>query len=203
LCFRVIQTSGDAAFGHHAQGGTDMPFDALLAPQRPRLLAEILADCGITPVPMETLGAHRQAQLEHFAPSFWHHHQTWLPVGLIGSVVCMALSGGTSSWLSLFWLSVMTLLIVFGVFRVSAGARWEERVVEPGSLIELGVPLGVARLARELQGQADGSELILGELLQEQVELDPYLVLRYRGERVCLGIWDGRRVLAAALPTGL
>ena len=31
------------------------------------------------------------------------------------------------SWLSLFWLGVMTLLIVFGVFRISAGARWEER----------------------------------------------------------------------------
>ena len=43
--------------------------------------------------------------------------------------------------------------------------------------------------------------LILGELLQEQVVLDPYLLLRYRGERVCLGIWDGRRVVAAAMPS--
>jgi len=178
-----------------------MPFDALLAPQRPRLLADILADRGIAPVPLETLAAHRQAQLERFAPSFWHQHQAWLPVGLIGSVACMALSGGTSSWLTLFWLSVMTLLIVFGVFRVSAGARWQERVVAAEVLIALGVPLGIAQLARQLQRQADGSELILGELLQEQVELDPYLVLRYRGERACLGIWDGRRVLAAALPT--
>ena len=51
----------------------------------------------------------------------------------------MAMSGGIAngvlpgsllpSWLSLFWLGVMTLLIVFGVFRVHAGARWEERVV--------------------------------------------------------------------------
>jgi hypothetical protein len=94
----------------------------------------------------------------------------------------------------------MTLLIVFGVFRVSAGARWEERVVAAEMLIALGVPLGIVRLARELQGEAEGSELILGELLQEQVELDPYLVLRYRGERVCLGIWDRGRVIAAALP---
>jgi lysylphosphatidylglycerol synthetase-like protein (DUF2156 family) len=179
-----------------------MPFDALLEPQRPRLLADILADQGIMPVPLETLAAHRQAQLERFAPSFWYQHQAWLPVGLIGSVLCMALSGGTSSWLTLFWVSVMTLLIVFGVFRVSAGARWEERVVAAQALIALGVPLGIARLACELQGQAEGSDLILGELLQEQVELDPYLVLRYRGERVCLGIWDGGRVLAVALPTG-
>jgi len=178
-----------------------MPFDALLAPARPRRLADILADRRITPVPLETLAEHRQAQLERFAPSFWYQHQTWLPVGLIGSVVCMGLSGGGSSWLSLFWLSVMTLLIVFGVFRVSAGARWEERLVAAETLIGLGVPLGIARIARDLQSEADGSELILGELLQEQVVLDPYLLLRYRGERVCLGIWDGRRVITAATPT--
>ena len=72
-------------------------------------------------------------------------------MGLIGSVFCMAMSGGIAngvlpgsllpSWLSLFWLGVMTLLIVFGVFRVHAGARWEERVVAAEMLIELGVPL--------------------------------------------------------------
>jgi hypothetical protein len=177
-----------------------MPFDALLAPARPRRLADILMDWRISPVSLEALAEHKQTQLERFAPSFWYQHQTWLPVGLIGSVVCMALSGGSSSWLSLFWLSVMTLLIVFGVFRVSAGARWEERLVASEALIELGVPLGIARLARDLQGEADGSELILGALLQEQVVLDPYLLLRYRGERVCLGIWDGRRVITAAMP---
>ena len=102
-------------------------------------------------MPLQALAAHKQAQLERFAPSFWHQHQTWLPVGLIGSVFCMALSGGlptacwhgsiVPSWLSLFWLGVMTLLIVFGVFRISAGARWEERHVEPDMLIGAGVPL--------------------------------------------------------------
>jgi hypothetical protein len=65
----------------------------------------------------------------------------------------------------------------------------------------MGVPLGIARLARALQSEADGSELVLGELLQEQVVLDPYLLLRYRGERICLGVWDGRRVITAAMPS--
>src|SRR5262245_7548559 len=140
-----------------------MPFDALLAPARPRRLADILADWHIRSVSLEARAEHKQAQLERFAASFWYQHQTWLPVGLIGSVVCMSLSGSGSSWLSLFWLSVMTLLIVFGVFRVSAGARWEERLIAPGALIEQGVPLGIARLARDLQSEADGSEVILGE----------------------------------------
>ena len=175
----------------------------------PRLLAEILDELGATPVPLEALAAHKQAQLERFAPSFWHQHQTWLPVGLIGSVLCMAMSGGIAngmlpgslvpSWLSLFWLGVMTLLIVFGVFRVSAGARWEERLVAAEMLIELGVPLPIARLARQLSARGIRDRaLILGELLQQEVVLDPYLLLECDGERVCLGIWDGRRIIAAA-----
>ncbi len=119
----------------------------------------------------------------------------------------MAMSGGManeispasllSSWLSLFWLGVMTLLIVFGVFRVSAGARWEERAVTADMLSGLGVPAAIAGLARALQQEADGSMLILGELLQQEVVLDPYLLLEYGSERVCLGIWDERRIIAA------
>ena len=181
-----------------------MPFDALLAPP---LLAEILDEYGATPVPLEALAAHKQAQLERFAPSFWHQHQTWLPVGLIGSVFCMAMSGGIAngalpgsllpSWLSLFWLGVMTLLIVFGVFRVSAGARWEERCVVPDALIDLGVPMSIAAMAADLQRAMPGSELILGELLRNEVVLDPYLLLDHLGERICLGIWDESRIIAA------
>jgi hypothetical protein len=189
-----------------------MPFDALVAPPRPRLLVELLDDRGVLPVPLQALAAHKQAQLERFAPSFWHQHQTWLPVGLIGSVFCMALSGGLTnrmlagsivpSWLSLFWLGVMTLLIVFGVFRISAGARWEERHIEPDMLIGAGVPLPIARLGRDLQSEAAGSSLVLGELLQEEVVLDPYLLLKCGGERVCLGIWDERRIITAAAAPG-
>lgn len=185
-----------------------MPFDALLAPARSRLLADLLVDHGATPVPMAALRAHKQAQLERFAASFWHQHHAWLPVGLIGSVACMALSGGVSnrmlmgslvpSWLCLFWLGVMTLLIVFGVFRISAGAHWDERFVAADSLLELGVPLPIARLARDLAEHVPDATLILGELLREEVVLDPYLLLDRGGERVCLGIWDGRRIIAAA-----
>ena len=183
-----------------------MPFDALLIP--PRLLAEILEEHGATPVSLEALAAHKEAQLERFAPSFWHQHQTWLPVGLIGSVGCMALGGGIvngaypgsmlPSWLSLFWLAVMALLILFGVFRVRAGARWRESAVAVGMLSELGVPSPIARLARDLLAEARGSTLILGELVQEELVLDPYLLLQFGQERVCLGIWDERHIVAAA-----
>jgi len=185
-----------------------MPFDALLLPARQKLLAEILKDIGASPVSLEALAAHKQAQLERFAPSFWYQHQVWLPVGLIGSVFCMAMSGGISNrmmadspvpcWLSLFWLITMTLLIVFGVFRVSAGASWEERWVTAGMLITAGVPPPIAALAFEVQREAPDSMLILGELKQQQVVLDPYLLVERDGERVCLGIWDEEGIKTAA-----
>jgi|SRR5579871_1078198 len=176
-----------------------MPFDALLVPAHRRLA---------NAVPLEALEAHRQAQLERYAPSFWHQHQTWLPIGLVGSVGCMAASGGLAngalpgsllpSWLCVFWLSVVGLLIVFGVFRVSAGARWEERCVAPWALEELGVPGRIAALARALCSEMPAANLILGELKQEAVVLDPYLLIEFAGERCCLGIWEGKRIIAAA-----
>jgi hypothetical protein len=190
-----------------------MPLDALHAPARPKLLAEVLNDRGVSPVPLELLMAHKQAQLERFAPSFWHQHQTWLPVGLIGSVFCMASSGGLAngmlpgslipSWLCLFWLGVMALLILFGVFRVSAGAHWEESVVTIDVLLDRGTPPQVVLLARDMQRRITGSTLVLGELMREEVVLDPYLLLECGRERICLGIWDDRRIVAAAAVVGV
>ena len=42
-----------------------------------------------------------------------------------------------------------------------------------------------------------GATLILGELVQDTAVLDPYLLLTYRGERICLGIWDGDELIAS------
>ena len=186
-----------------------MPFDALVAPERPKLLAEILADHGITPVSLETLAAHKHAQLERFAPSFWYRHQPVLPVALLGSVGCMAATGGLaermaggasplSGWLTLGWMCVIGLLIGAGVFRVRAGAHWEERWVPAEWLHGLGVPEPIAALAREISWKVPGTALILGELKQEYVVLDPYLLVEWDGEQVCLGIWDGDEIVACA-----
>ena len=185
-----------------------MPFDALVAPVRPKSLVDVLDEQGVTTVPWAFLDAHKQAQVEKFTPSFWHQHQTLLPVGLLGSVACMATSGGLAngvmpgsafpSVLTLLWLAVMTMLIVLGVFGAHGGSRWEERWVAGQWLEGLGVPVPIAITARALHRDLPGSSLILGELLQEEAVLDPYLLLEHDGQSICLGIWDGHRVIAAA-----
>jgi hypothetical protein len=185
-----------------------MPFDALVAHARSKSLADALQDQGVLPVTTQTLAEHKRAQLEKFRPGFWHQHQTWLPVGLIGSVGCMAASGGFAnrimpssglpSWLALAWMCVVALLVLFGVFRGHAGSHWEERWVAGGWLRGLGVPEAIASVALGLHRELPGSALILGELIQEDVVLDPYLLLVQDGEAVCLGIWDAGRIIACA-----
>ena len=185
-----------------------MPFDALVAPSPTLPLSVILEARGITPVSQDVLAAHQQAQLEKFAPSFWYRHQALLPLALLGSVGGMAASSGLAhrldgasglpSWLTLGWMAVICLLIGAGVFRVRAGSHWEERWIPVAWLDDLRVPEPIARLARDLQTTVPGSALILGELIEDRVVLDPYLLLERDGELACLGIWDGDRIIACA-----
>jgi hypothetical protein len=186
-----------------------MPFDALIAPVRPKSLVEVLEERGITTVPWAVLQTHKQAQLDKFPPGFWYNHQTLMPVGLLGSIGCMAASGGLThslmtpgsmfpSFVELLWLGVVTMLIVLGVFRAHGGSRWEERWVSTHGLEQLGVPAPIATIARTLQRELPGSALILGELLREEVVLDPYLLLEHDDQQICLGIWEGKQVIAAA-----
>ncbi|HUB13463.1 MAG TPA: hypothetical protein VMB34_16055 [Acetobacteraceae bacterium] len=186
-----------------------MPFDALVAPPQPLSLADALADLGIVPISQQALAEHKQAQLVRFAPSFWYRHQPILPVALLGSVACMAVSGGltqrmaqdgsaVSGWLTLAWMGIIAMLIAAGVFRVRAGSHWEERWVPAEWLRGLGVPEPIAALARETCRQVPGTAIILGELKQEHVVLDPYLLVERDGEQVCLGIWDGDAIIACA-----
>ena len=181
-----------------------MPFDALVGFER-RSLAEALDRLEIASVSWPLLEDHKRTQLARLAPSFWHAHQTWLPIGLVGSVGCMAASGGlanrlaftaTSTWLTLAWMGVIGLLIVFGVFRAHPGALWEERIIPPGALRH--VPPPIAALARDLLDELPDATLILGELKRQEVVLDPYLLLEHDRGRICLGIWDGPRIIACS-----
>lgn len=154
-----------------------MPFDAFGTPIRQRSLCEILADHGIQPVSLESLVLHKQKQARRFAPSVWYRYQALLPIDLLGSIA---------------------LLFGAAAFRVRAGSHWEERPVAVGWLDDLGVPEPIAEAARTACREVPGSALIMGELIREKVVLDPYLLLEYDGELVCLGIWEGGRIVACA-----
>ena len=186
-----------------------MPLDALSGHGCAELLAISLAQQDIRPVDWNTLAAHKQAQLEKFGPSFWYQHQTLLGFTLIGSIGFMAITAGAANsltqpsspvsvWISVAWMCLVAALIVSGILRVHAGSHWEERWVPIDRLETLGVPEPIAAMACSIHRKVPGSTVILGELVQELVVLDPYLLLVRGEERVCLGLWDDTGIIASA-----
>jgi hypothetical protein len=186
-----------------------MPFDAATLLARQQTLAEMLEQYGIAPVSGEDLDEHKAAQVTAYGPNFWYRHQGLLVLGLLVPVVGAAVTGGIAQsfgqvspalpwYVSLGWMCLLLPLFTTGVLRLRAGAHWEERWVLPASLDRLGVPPAIAGHARQLQQDAPGSALMLGELVEERAVLDPYLLLVRGTERICLGIWDGDRVIACA-----
>jgi hypothetical protein len=190
------------------EGRVAMPFDVLTNVISPARLSDVLTDAGLRPVSRETLEAHKRAQLERFGPSFWYRHHHWLGIGLLASIAGMVLTSSLATrvaasgsmlpfYLMMVWLLVVVMLISSGMIPLRSGSHWEERWIPVGLLETYGVPRSIAAEARLLLRELPGATLILGELVQDVAVLDPYLLLTYRGERICLGIWDGDELIAS------
>jgi hypothetical protein len=186
-----------------------MPFDAMVAVTRQRSISETLEHQDITPVAWDLLAAHKQAQLEKFGPSFWYRHQAALSMALVvASPAVGALAGAIQGFTahssaltigsSFAWMCLVAVVTGTGLIRLRAGSHWRERWIAAGLLGDLGVPDPIAAVARTLRRDLPGATLILGELMREEVVLDPYLLLKYGDECVCLGICEDGQVIACA-----
>jgi hypothetical protein len=183
-----------------------MPFDGL----RNATLAERLTWMGITPVPDDVLERHK---VEEAAK---HPDQEGLLIQLVSGISLMGGAAVSTSAIVahgnvtvvdvvsgiflavpvaiVLIMGIMLPLAMFGV-RVKGPAAWRENYFH-GQF----VPASILALAREAR-QIYGSRLIIGELIQDRVLLDPYLILCVGSERACLGIWDGETVIAIATRT--
>ena len=176
-----------------------MPFDALVAVTRQKALSDALDDHRVTPVPWETLAAHKVEQQRRYGPSFWYRHQAVVSIMLVvaspAAGALAAASGGFTAHSgvlaitgSFVWMCMVALLTGTGMVRLRAGSHWEEReVLTYGDL-----PEPIAKVARVLQGDVPRARLILGELKREETVLDPVPTDRAR-RRVRLPRHLGRR----------
>jgi hypothetical protein len=182
-----------------------MPFDALVAVTRQRTLADALEDHRLNPVSWTLLAEHKAEQQRRFGPSFWHRHQAMLSILLVvtspAAGAIAAASGGFNAHSgvlaitgSFVWMCMVALVTGTGMIRLRAGSHWEEREV----LTYADVPEPIARVARQLKAEVPRARLILGELKREETVLDPYLLIEYQGECLCLGIWEGENIVASA-----
>ena len=177
-------------------------YQYLLSPRT--TLAGALATQEIDPVPLDVLREHRDEQIRLNPPSFLYRHR-WVAPGLtmasfLVSIGAAALVGSSQAAVSVILGGMLPALagIVLASRRVKGEAYWTERRVSEHGLEAAGVPREIATTARMIKRELPTARLVLGELRQDTVLLDPYLIAEFGEERAVLGIWDGDRIIAVA-----
>ena len=176
-----------------------MPLDGRTAALTiPDTLAAALIRCGIEPVDPHFLDAHKAREvLRHSASWFYRHRGAvqvlTLALLLSGSAAALTLASIDHPVAGFIVALTMSIAVVApSVVPVRGPALWRERAIH-----DLGVVHPVIRdSALQLQRCLPKVRFRLGELIQDRITLDPYLVAEYREERVVLGIWDGAKVIA-------
>jgi hypothetical protein len=178
-----------------------MPFDgANFALSEHDLLDSAAYESGLKPIDWRFLDRHKVDQIRRHPPGWAYRHQQAFALAQVAVLLAsvglfvVLLSAnevpcGFVAGLAMFGLGSSALF-----FPVRGPARWRERPTR--DLHE--VPAVIRRGADQLQHRLPGVGFVIGELYQEQVRLDPYLVAEYGNARVVLGIWDGDRVIARA-----
>lgn len=178
-----------------------MPFDgASFALRAPDLFEAALAASGLKPIDQHVLTRHKAEQIRRHPPSWaFRHLQTvefcQVAALVVGVVAFVALfSADRIGWGSAAGLTAFAVGIVPMLFPIRAPAQWRERSID--DLDE--VPPAIRDAARMLRDQAPETRFIVGELFQERIRLDPYLIAEYGSSRAVIGIWDGDAVIACA-----
>lgn len=176
-----------------------MPFDGTnLAWSGETGLASALAAAGIEEIALETLEAHCAEEERRHPPSWLYGHSHSVLLAEAGALAVAVLgfsalsSTGSPAWgLGIFLIGLGFALLPM-LLPVRGPARWQERTI--GDLG--GVHPVVRERAEALRAQIPDLRFRLGELFQERILLDPYLVAEHQGARILLGIWDGDNLIA-------
>jgi hypothetical protein len=204
-----------------------MPLDAAVI-CRPRTLKDIADDLGIIGIDPTLLHAHKAAELAKAPlPSFAYRNQPVYEVtvtfGILFSLVVFL--GSTMMMVGSVieaarYLSPLMLIVAIGfcgtaigsmsllklVLRTAVGtvrgpARWSEAPLPIRSLDQT-CPTELADLARTVMAAASHGHLTLycGELRQDTVLLDPYLLVRdiFTDDELILGVWKDDEILYLA-----
>ena len=178
-----------------------MPFDgANFALCDQDILESAVCRSGHDPIDPGVLAWHKAEQIRRNPASWAYRHQQ--AVALAQVAVLLVSVGSFVVLLSAHQLpwGFVAGLAVFGFgssalfLPVKGPALWRERETE--NLRE--VPAAIRQSAEQLQRRLPGVDFVVGELYQEQIRLDPYLLAEYGDARVVLGIWDGDQVIACA-----
>jgi hypothetical protein len=176
-----------------------MPFDGVnLAPQL--VLRDAMEASGLQLLDLDLLEEHKAEQIRINSPGWMYRHRIGLQlahgIAVIAALAAFLVWCGENMPMSALGIGTITmaLLLLPQLLPVRGQPRWEER---RDSLL-LAVPASMRDAAVELRKHLPDVEFRIGELFQDKVTLDPYLVAEYRGARVLIGIWDGDRIVMRA-----
>ena len=176
-----------------------MPFDFVRTSQHDALDAA-LARIGLAPVASETLESHKAEQIRLHPCSWMYRHSVAVQLGrsfvLIGALVGFVLLTAAGFPACGLWLAVaLAVAVALSIaLPVRGAAAWRERPDRDLVLVHPVIRDQALRLRQELPE----IRFVIGELYQDRVRLDPYLLAELGGRRVVLGIWDEDRLIADA-----
>jgi hypothetical protein len=178
-----------------------MPFDSLTLVTSARDLLDAAASTsGLKPIAPQVLEAHKAAEIQAHPPGSLYRHRNLVLLGqgmvlLAGIVAFFALSSLDQYGLG-FAACCAALVIAFAIMAipVQAPAVWRERPLWDLSAVHPVIRAAALRLKAELPE----AQFRIGELFQDRIRLDPYLVAVHGEARIVLGIWDGERLIASA-----
>lgn len=195
-----------------------MPFDGLLLTRAALPLARAAAALDISGIDPMVLAAHKRAECARHPGGFIFRHRSQL--ALLTSLLALAgvidflLSPDIYATLDPTWRMNLTLagfwlilpLLLLETIPVRGPASWKEtpHLARYFSSAAVPMPAAVVDLAtalqRELGEQTHTCVFIVGELRQETVLLDPYLIIKDRatGEQMVLAIWNDQTILHIA-----
>jgi len=181
-----------------------MPFDGQNAALTiPDSLRAALIESAVETIEPLVLDAHKAQELRRHPASWFYRNRVALQIArlvLMLSVFAavLALASVEQPVMGLV-LAVVLLgaVIAQSTIPVRGPAVWQERAIK-----DLGaVHPAVRASARRLQERLPGVSFRLGELIQDRVTLDPYLIAEYATERAVLGIWDDDRLISPRCDT--
>ena len=175
-----------------------MPFDGLRLAWLPEDMTAALAASGLRPVDPVLLEHHKAEQVRQH-PASWVYRHSGAVLAAQGAMLllaagafCALSSFGHPEWATSLGLLAVALMMMPLMMRVRGPARWQERRLDGLEEVHPMVRARAAQLSRQLPE----ATYAIGELIQDRVTLDPYLVAEHRGKRVILGIWDGGSLIA-------
>lgn len=179
-----------------------MPFDGTFAPNSLEAAARLI---GVTPIPMAELEAYKAAEIKkHPASWWWNHRELGRSITMFSCFTMMlggffVLHGGAITALISAVIFVASTVILVGTssFKAKGPANWLEFNGIASAMAGL-PPVAIMSLAYRVQDVVEDSHIVIGKLIQDSVNLDPYLLLCAGDERICLGIWDQKGIVRIA-----